>query len=51
MTYDRLLELAKEMSKWIFLNSWDEMEAYKEIGLTEEEQFIILGYFRIEEKK
>jgi hypothetical protein len=40
---ERLLQIAKKMHTWIFLHSFDEEEAYKEIGLTEEENFI-LGY-------
>ena len=40
---ERLLELAKKMHCWIFLNTCDEEAAYEEIGLTEDENFI-LGY-------
>ena len=41
--YERLLEIAKKMHTWIFLNSYDEQEVYEELGLTEEED-CILGY-------
>ena len=48
---DAIEELRKagaKMHEWIFLNSGDEMEAYKECGLTEE-QNAMFGYFgRIE---
>ena len=40
---ERLFELAKKMHLWIFLHTGDEEAAYDEIGLTEEENFI-LGY-------
>ena len=41
--YDRLLELAKKMHLWIFLNCSDESAVYKELGLTLGENEI-LGY-------
>lgn len=41
--YDRLLEIAKKMHTYIFLNSFDEQEAYDKIGLTDEENYL-LGY-------
>lgn len=40
---ERLLELAKKMHLWIFLHTGDEESAYEEIGLTEEENYV-LGY-------
>lgn len=39
--YERLLEIAKEMHLWIFLNSGDDYEVYKELGLTDEENLIL----------
>ena len=41
--YDRLLQIAEAMHTWIFLNTCDEEAAYKEIGLTDQENGI-LGY-------
>lgn len=41
--YDRLLEIAKKMHTYIFLNSFDEQKVYDEIGLTDEEN-CLLGY-------
>ena len=41
--YERLLKIAKKMHTWIFLNAFDEQEVYDELGLTEEENFM-LGY-------
>lgn len=49
---DHLLEIAKKMHLWIFKNTFDEYEAYKECGLTDEDD-IRLGYggrFEIEVK-
>lgn len=43
ISYDRLLQIAKKMHTYIFLNSFDEQEVYDEIGLTDEEN-TILGY-------
>lgn len=39
----RLLEIAKKMHLYIFLNTTDEQKAYDEIGLTDEEN-AMLGY-------
>lgn len=50
--YDRLLQIAKKMHLWIFLNIGDEQSIYDELGLTKEEN-VILGYtgeYRIVEK-
>lgn len=41
--YERLLQIAKKMHLYIFINSSDELEVYEELGLTEEEN-AILGY-------
>ena len=43
ITYERLLEIARKMHTWIFLNSYDEQEVYEKLGLTDEEDYI-LGY-------
>ena len=40
---ERLLKIAKKMHSWIFLHSYDEDEAYKECGLTDEEN-ALFGY-------
>ena len=40
---ERLLKIEKKMHTWIFLNSYDEDKAYKECGLTDEEN-ALLGY-------
>lgn len=37
ISYDRLLEMAKKMHLWIFLNSTDEQSIYDELGFTDEE--------------
>lgn len=37
MTYERLLQVAKAMHTWIFTHTFDEVEAYTECGLTDEE--------------
>ena len=39
--YERLLKIAKKMHLWIFLNTGNEFEVYKELGLTDEENFIL----------
>lgn len=39
----RMTKIAKKMHLWIFLHTYDEQEAYDEIGLTEEENDF-LGY-------
>lgn len=51
--YNRLLEIAKKMHCWIFLNTGDEEEVYEQLGLTEEENYILgsLGTFEIIVKK
>lgn len=41
--YDKLLRAARKMHEWIFLNSYDEVEAFKECGLSEEMN-AMLGY-------
>ena len=41
---ERLLKIAKKMHTWIFLHSVDEEEAYKECGLSPEEN-ASLGYW------
>lgn len=41
--YDHLLRAARRMHEWIFLNSCDELEAYRECGLTDEDN-ALLGY-------
>ena len=41
--YEELLRAAKKMHAWIFLNSFDEVEAFKECGLSEEMN-TMLGY-------
>lgn len=49
---DHLLEIAEKMHLWIFKNTFDEYEAYKECGLTDEDD-ARLGYggrFEIEVK-
>lgn len=48
--YDRLLQIAHKMHLWIFLNSIDEQKVYDELGLTEEENYILgsLGKIIIE---
>ena len=43
ITYERLLEIARKMHTWIFLNSGDEQAVYDNLGLTDEENYI-LGY-------
>lgn len=45
--YNRLLQIAHKMHLWIFLNSMDEQKTYDELGLTEEENYILgsLGSF------
>lgn len=43
ITYKRLLQIARKMHTYIFLNSGDEQEVYDELGLTDEEN-AILGY-------
>jgi hypothetical protein len=51
--YDRLLQIARKMHLYIFLNTGDEQKVYDELGITDEEN-IILGYsgqFKIKEKK
>lgn len=40
---DELLKAGKKMHTWIFLNSFDEQEAYDECGLTDE-QNAMFGY-------
>lgn len=40
---ERLLNLARSMHTWIFLHTGDEAEAYKECGLTDEDN-TLLGY-------
>ena len=37
MTPERLLKVAGAMHTWIFLHTFDEVAAYKECGLTDEE--------------
>ena len=37
MTYERLLKIAGAMHTWIFLHSYDEVIAYQECGITDEE--------------
>lgn len=37
MTPERLLKIAAAMHTWIFLHTFDEVAAYTECGLTEEE--------------
>lgn len=41
--YERLLKIAKNMHFWIWDHSFDEQEVYDQLGLTEEENYI-LGY-------
>lgn len=41
--YEELLKAAKAMHTWIFLNSFDEQEAYDECNLTDEMN-AMLGY-------
>lgn len=41
--YERLIELASKMHCWIFLHCGDEQEVYDQLGLTDEENWI-LGY-------
>ena len=41
--YERLLIIAKKMHFWIWDHSFNEQEVYDELGLTEEENYI-LGY-------
>ena len=43
ISYERLLKLAKEMHTWIFLNTGNEQKVYDELGITEEENYV-LGY-------
>lgn len=43
ITYERLLEIAKKMHTWIFCNTGDEQAVYDELGLTDDENYI-LGY-------
>ena len=40
---ERLIEIAKRMHCWIFLHTDDEQKAYKECGLTDEEN-ALFGY-------
>lgn len=42
-SYEELLKAAKAMHTWIFLNSYDEQEAYDECGLSDEMN-AVLGY-------
>ena len=39
--YDRLLQIARKMHLWIFLNTADEQKTYDELGLTEEENALL----------
>lgn len=39
--YERLLEIAKKMHLWIFLNTSNEFKVYDELGLTDEENMIL----------
>lgn len=50
--YDQLLRAAKRMHEWIFLNSYDELEAYRECGLTDEDNALLgyIGQMRLEAK-
>ena len=41
--YDELLKAAKAMHTWIFLNTWDEQQAYDECHLSDEMN-AALGY-------
>lgn len=43
ISYERLLDIARKMHLYIFLNTIDEQKTYDELGLTDEEN-IILGY-------
>lgn len=43
VTYERLLEIARKMHCWIFLNVGGEQEVYDKMGLTDEEN-AVLGY-------
>lgn len=43
ISYKRLLEIVKKMHLYIFLHTFDEQKAYDELGLSDEENFI-LGY-------
>ena len=43
ISYERLLQIARKMHLFIFLNVADEQSAYDEIGLSDEENSI-LGY-------
>ena len=42
-SYEELLKAAKAMHTWIFLNSYDEQEAFGECGLSDEMN-AVLGY-------
>ena len=43
ITYERLLDIARKMHTWIFCNTGDEQAVYEELGLTDDENYI-LGY-------
>lgn len=43
--YERLLEIAKKMHCWIFLNTSDEFKIYDELGLTDEENAVLGSIF------
>lgn len=45
--YNRLLQIAHKMHLWIFLNSIDEQKVYDELGLTEEENYILGSFGKI----
>lgn len=44
---ERLLKIAKKMHTWIFLHTADEEKAYKECGLTDEENILLGSWGRI----
>ena len=44
VTYERLLEIARKMHCWIFLNTGDEQEVYDKLGLTDERP-LLLSYW------
>ena len=46
--YEDLLKAAKKMHEWIFLNSFDEEEAYRECGLTDEQNILLGSLGRVE---
>ena len=48
MNYKRLLEVARKMHCWIFLHTFNEDEAYREIGLTEEENAFLGSAGKVE---